>query len=224
MYKQFSMLVAICAITACGGDPVIVPPKLYVGFPAAIDPQCRDGKARIYDECGDQSALFGTALAQAKTEGKVLLVSFGSEWCIWCHVFEAHVNGQHHRFRYTYGAPDEPEARYTHTFVEGAAADAAAATALRDFVAANFVIVHIDAEYAPNGWAVLDTTGAREHYPGGIPFVFTVDESGRFAAMFNHDAAEVRRESEKDWYRGYDRDAMTRQLAGMRDAARAVPH
>jgi len=207
-------------LAACGGDPVAVPAKTYMGYPASIDPQCRDGKARIFDECGDQAALFSAALDRAKGERKVLLVEFGSEWCIWCHVFEAHVNGGYNRFQYTYGSPDETEARYTHTFDEGPGADAAAAASLRDFVASTFVIVHVDAEYAPNGWKVLATTGAQEHFPGGIPFVFTVDGTGRFAAMFNHGAAEVRRESVSDWYRGYNRAALLQQLTAMRDAAR----
>ncbi len=220
MRVGYALLSISLVLTACGDVPVDRPSPAYIGFPASIDPQCRDGKARIYDECGDQAVLFDTALARARSEAKVLLVEFGSEWCIWCHVFEAHINGQHHKFRYTYGSPDEPEARYTHTFVEGAGADAAAATALRDFVAANFVIVHIDAEYAPGGWDVLDTTGARDHYSGGIPYIFTVDESGQFAAKFNHDAAEVRRESDENWYRGYNRASLMQQLTAMHDAAR----
>lgn len=220
MKTRFALLSVSLILTACGDAPVDRPSHVYVGFPASIDAQCRDGKARIYDECGDQTVLFETALARARSEAKVLLVEFGSEWCIWCHVFEAHINGEYREFRYTYGTPDEPEVRYTHTFEEGAGADATAAAALRDFVAANFVIVHIDAEYAPRGWDVLDTTDARDHYPGGIPFVFTVNDSGKFAAKFNHDAAEVRRESDDDWYRGYNRASLMQQLTAMRDAAK----
>lgn len=216
-------LAACLPVAARAEGPVETRPRAYVGFPKSIDPRCRDGKARVFDECGDQSVLFKVALAQAKAEGKVLLVEYGAEWCIWCHVFDAHINGEHHKFQYTYGSPDEPESRYTTTFKEGKWADVAAANALRDFVAATFVIVHIDADHAPKGDAVLEATGARAHYRGGIPFVFTVDPSGRFAAKFVHDAAERRRDTDTDWYRGYDRENLIRQLKGMRDAARASP-
>jgi hypothetical protein len=195
---------------------------VYVSFPELVDPHCREGKAKIFDECGDQSALFSAALARAKGEGKVLLVEYGAEWCIWCHVFDAHINGEHDRFRYTYGTPEEPEARYTRTLEEPPGADTSAADSLRAFVAANFVIAHIDSAYAPNGEAVLEASGASAHFPGSIPFVFTVDASGRFAASFHHESAEKRRDTD-NWYRGYDRAELMRQLTKMRDAARPSP-
>ena len=195
--------------------------KAYVGFPVAIDPLCRDGKARMFDECTDQSRSFEQARTRARAENKVLLVEFGAEWCIWCHVFDAHISGQYDRFRYTYGTPDDPEARHTTTFEEGQPwSDAQAAQELRDFVAANFVLVHIDMQYAPNGMTVLSDSGAAGHYRGWVPFVFTVDQQGQFAAAFNHDAAERRRE-DTNWYRGYDRRGLITQLTAMRDAARA---
>jgi hypothetical protein len=212
-------LLASAALLSCAKDEVETLPRVHVAYPEALDPACRDGSARLFDQCGDQLALLERARERAKSEGKVLLVEVGSEWCIWCHVFEAHINGENARFRYTYGYPDEPDARDTKTFNEGEWADAEAARELREFVAQNFVVAHIDIEYAPNGYAVLDSTGAREHFPGGIPFVFTVDESGRYRDMFRHDPAERRREGLINWYRGYDRRNMLAQLAAMRDAA-----
>lgn len=203
------------------GEPPKSRPKAYVGFPTAIDPRCRDGKARLFDECTDQLTLFEQARARATAEDKVLLVEVGAEWCIWCHVFDAHINGEYDKFRYTYGGPDDPEARYTTTFEEGRQwSDAQAAEELRNFVAANFVLVHIDLQYAPNWATVLSGTGAAEHYKGSVPFVFTVDQQGQFASVFKHDAVERRREN-SNWYRGYDRRGMLTQLISMRDAARA---
>jgi len=196
-------------------------PKAYTGIPAALSPDCRDGTARMFDECTDQTVLFDEAMVRAKAENKVLLVEFGAEWCIWCHVFEAHINGEYDKFRYTYGGPDDPEARRTTTFEEGKPwSDAQAAEELRNFVAANFVIVHIDLQYAPGAWKVLTDTGADQYFKGGVPFVFTVDRYGQFAAVFNHDAVERRRE-DANWYRGYDRRGLITQLTAMRDAARA---
>ena len=207
------------ALARSGDSPPLA--HAYAGFPLEIDSKCRDGKAQIFDECGDQLALFKTALARANLEHKVLLVEFGAEWCIWCHVFDAHINGEHHRFTYTYGTPDEPESRQTTTFKEGKGADASAANALREFVAANFVIVHIDAAYAPNSDHVLEASGASERYDETLPFIFSVDQRGKFAQKFMSDAVEKRRDTESDWYRGYDRAGLLAQLTSMRDAARA---
>ena len=207
------------ALARSGDSPPLA--HAYAGFPLEIDSKCRDGKAQIFDECGDQLALFKTALARANLEHKVLLVEFGAEWCIWCHVFDAHINGEHHRFTYTYGTPDEPESRQTTTFKEGKGADARAANVLREFVAANFVIVHIDAAYAPNSDHVLEASGASERYDETLPFIFSVDQRGKFAQKFMSDAVEKRRDTESDWYRGYDRAGLLAQLTSMRDAARA---
>lgn len=198
-------------------------PRRYIAYPDKPDPNCRDGKARMFDECGDQFALFEAARVRAKAEGKTLLVEYGAEWCIWCHVFAAHIKGEHSRFRYSYGSPKTPDARDTTIFDEGKWADEKAASALSKFVAENFVLVHIELEYAPNGWAVLESTGAAAHFTNFIPFIFTVDESGRFAARFQHDPAERRRDGLLDWYRGYDRTNMLAQLTTMRDAAVARP-
>lgn len=219
--KRLGLATAVVclALGSCAKEEVAALPRAYVGFPETLDKNCRDGKARMFDQCGDQAALFGAALSRANSEGKALLVEYGTEWCIWCHVFEAHINGEHHNFRYTYGSPDKPEARYTATFDEGEGADAQQARALREFVAANFVIVHIDAEFAPNSDQVLDASGASAHFRGGIPFVFVVDKQGRYVAHFIHEAAEKRRDTEPDWYRGYNRENLMRQLSALLLAA-----
>jgi hypothetical protein len=194
-------------------------PRLYVAFPDKPDPDCRDGKARLFDECSDQLALFEQARARATAEGKTLLVEYGAEWCIWCHVLAAHLKGEHSHFRYTYGSPDEPEQRETTEFVEGKWADPEAARALAEFVAQNFVLVYIDLQHAPNGVAVLESTGALKHYTRSVPYTFTVDAGGQFAARFDSEGATRRREGMLNWYRGYDRTNVLSQLKSMRDAA-----
>jgi hypothetical protein len=225
MRAKFSNLVFITLLASllaasmgAGAAPKLE--RIYVGFPVTLDPKCRKGKATLFDECGDQVVLFDAALERAKADGKVLLVEYGAEWCIWCHVFEAHINGGYDKFKYKYGSADEPDARYSHNFKEGDSADPVAANKLREFVAANFVIVHIDSEFAPKSLDVLKISGAQEHAGYGIPFIFTVDERGRFAAKFDHDLSENRRDTDFNWYRGYYRDSLQQQLASMRDAAR----
>ena len=212
---------ATLAVAACTEEPVTTLPQIYTVFPAALDPQCRDGTAKIYDECGDQVALFRTALARANEENKVLLVEYGAEWCIWCHVFNSYINGDKGQFRYTYASRKEPQAWTTRTFEEDDDVDGA--EALRAFVARHFVVVRIDAQYAPNGADVLEQTGAAEHFPGGLPFVFTVDSRGRYAATFEGKGLEKRRDS-FNWYRGFHRDTMLRVLTSMRNAALASRH
>src|SRR6185503_1675254 len=217
-----AMLVATAlGLASCTAEPVPTLPQAYTGLPASIDPQCRDGTATIYDECGDQVALFREALARANAENKVLLVEYGAEWCIWCHVFNAYINGDKGRFRYTYASAKEPEAWATKTFEEDD--DVAGAEELRDFVARHFVVVRIDYQYAPNGAEVLEVSRAKEHFSGGLPFVFTVDSHGHYAATFEGRGLEKRRGS-FNWYRGFHRDTMLRVLTSMRNAALAARH
>ena len=60
---------------------------LVVSYPEALDPSCLDGRAKTYDQCGDQFALYQQAFETAQAHEKVLLVSLGAEWCFWCYVF-----------------------------------------------------------------------------------------------------------------------------------------
>lgn len=56
-------------------------------YPISLDTECRDGRAKTYDQCADQFELYQNAFNAAQEEEKVLLVSLGAEWCVWCHVF-----------------------------------------------------------------------------------------------------------------------------------------
>ena len=44
---------------------------------------------RIYDESADGAAQVAAALARAKAEHKRVLLDFGANWCVWCHVLHA---------------------------------------------------------------------------------------------------------------------------------------
>jgi len=136
-----------------------------------------------------------------------LLVEVGAEWCIWCHVFDAHINGDRGRFRYTYGAPEEPDVRDTRTFTEHDDPDIAKADALREFVASHFVIVHIDIQHAPRSYEVLELSGAADRFPDAVPFIYVVDSNGTFIAEFDG-VTDGKRRDTWDWYRGYDRIGM----------------
>jgi hypothetical protein len=190
-----------------------------VSYPETLNKSCRNGRAKHYDECSDQLKLFAAAAARARADNKVLLVSFGAEWCIWCHVFDAYVHGGKDKFTYTFGTPEEQEAKYTATLHERAKSDVSAeAEALRRFVAENFVLLHVDASHAPNGGELLKQTGASEHYEGGLPFIFTVNGDGKFDAEFDSSKVETRRDT-NDPYRGYHRGKLLDELIRMRIAA-----
>jgi len=188
-------------------------------IPAQFDKGCRQGRAKLYDECLDQSSIFEAAKHGAAAENKVLLVSYGAEWCIWCHVFDKYIHGETTRFEYSYGRPDAPEARQTSTIFEREKRDVTAdAAALNAYVARSFVVVHIEGQYAPNGAAVLEKTGAAPFMNYSIPFIFTVDRRGQYAAHFKNEPVEIRRDTD-DWYRGYDRRKLLAELQRMHDTA-----
>ena len=189
-------------------------------FPKRIYKTCRGGAAKIYDECGDQLALYRAARRRAHREGKILLVSVGAEWCIWCHVFSDYVKGVHGAFTHTFSDQNDQE-RFTETIHERAPRDVSReAGDLAEFVAAHFVLAHIELQYAPKGRAAVAASGGDAHFQNWFPFVYTVRPDGRFAARLEHDEVESRRDDEKDWFRGYDRMKLKAALRRMRDAAR----
>lgn len=192
--------------------------EVIVSYPKKIDANCRGGKAKLYDECGDQLVLFKNALEYSRSVNKVLLVSYGAEWCIWCHVFDAYLRGQKDEYTYTVGSPNTDD-KDTYTIYEKSKFDATKEAAeLKSYAAKNFVLLHLDYRYAQNGNKVLALTKSESHHTGGVPFIFTVTQDGVFADSFNWKTAETRRDGE-DWYRGYDRSDLMRQLVKMHVAA-----
>ena len=194
-----------------------------ISFPQFLSKTCRNGRAKLYDECGDQMDILRSAARKAAVDGKVMLVSYGAEWCIWCHVFDAYIHGGIKQFSYTFASPSAIETRRNAVLYERAAIDVSGeATKLQQYVADHFVIAHIDAQYAPNGRTVLTSTGAAKHDNGWLPFIFTVKVDGQFAAQLDHGLVESRRDT-ADWYRGYHRVNLLKVLTGMHDAAHGEP-
>lgn len=54
---------------------LLAPPALLADKPTAS----------IYDESADAAADITAALAEAKRDGKRVLLQFGANWCPWCH-------------------------------------------------------------------------------------------------------------------------------------------
>jgi len=216
------MYVLITAAGLLWSNPAFISPATaepLIKLPETPIRSCRRGRAKLYDECSNQKRLFAAALDRANAEGKTLLVSYGAEWCIWCHVFDAYLNGEKSRFSYKFASPDAPNMFRRATLYEREKSDVSAkAAALQNFAANNFVLVHIDAQYAPRGDAVLKRTRALAHYNGGLPFIFTVNKSGRYAAHLFYNRVETRRDS-TDWYRGYNRQKLIAELKRVKAAA-----
>lgn len=197
-------LVALCQLSGCDRADPGGSATLITELPEQLDANCRDGRAKIYDQCADQRVLFSNGLERASEEDKLVLVSYGAEWCIWCHVFKSYIQGKYGEFEYTYGERGNAE-KWTDTIFERAKTDVVSeASALREFVAKNFVVVHIDYEYAPGSDDVLIDSGAAEHFQNWVPFIFVVDRDGKYVGQVSHDDVEIRRDTD-DWYRGYDR-------------------
>ncbi|MEL6214577.1 MAG: hypothetical protein AAFQ99_02750, partial [Pseudomonadota bacterium] len=192
--------------------------------PASVSKDCRGGVARIYDECSDQSELLAEALQLANASGKTVLILYGAEWCIWCHVLDKYVKGQSRRFKYQWQFPDGYEERWDMRECENRQAEAQAKQ-LNEYVAENFVIFHLEYYFSPNGEAVLASTGFDAASVEVVPQVLVVDGRGTFVAGMDDYSSisklEVREDSGRE-YRGFDRPTLLRELVALREAALAV--
>ncbi len=52
-----------------------------------------DDKENIYKTCGDQKAPFAAAVEKAKRENKIIMITFGADWCPWCRSLHAVLSG-----------------------------------------------------------------------------------------------------------------------------------
>ena len=89
---RYVIAIAVLLLSAVGTPAHADSSGLVTSFPKALDTDCLDGRAKTYDQCGDQFAMYEEAFAMAQEQEKVLLVSLGAEWCFWCHVFAGTVS------------------------------------------------------------------------------------------------------------------------------------
>ncbi len=186
--------------------------------PSPIPGACsaRPGHRQIlFDLCRDQRDILAEAKAKAAKSGKIILISYGADWCIWCHAFEAHLLGQHGRFQY---ATDEGP--WLMQEKGRAETNAAAAMALQTYVAKTFVVVNISEEAGETALAVLQETQADTQFKGGLPFIYALDRKGKYARAIDSGDVEIRRDG-RNPYRGYDRMRLLRSLQSL--AAASAP-
>ncbi|MDO4627402.1 MAG: DUF255 domain-containing protein [Pasteurellaceae bacterium] len=68
--------------------------KSIESFPKQLPKNCGDGLAKLYDECSNQNTILQAAIQAAQMHHKNVLIIYGAEWCIWCHVFDKYIRGQ----------------------------------------------------------------------------------------------------------------------------------
>lgn len=179
-------------------------------FPETIDQDCFAGRALSYDECGYQKEVLKKALNKSNKTGKTVLIIYGAEWCIWCHVFKEHIKGNYGKFIY------KLEGQQGYDLDEKLLAfEIKLARELNAFVSKKFIVANIEAQHSFDGYDVLFETGGAKHIKNSIPFIYTVDQNGIFlnAMPSTHElkALEKKRDGD-DWYRGYNRKVLLQEL------------
>lgn len=226
MYKLL-ILGIVLIFTSCsdgsGAPPESkpnAPQYKVVTFPKDISSNCRKGIAKIYDECGDQNLILRDALKQAALENKSVLVVYGAEWCIWCHVFDNYVQGKSRKFNYAFEYQGELQ-QWDMEEKENKKAEREAYL-LNEYTANNFVIAHIEGEFSPNGMDAMKSTGFDVSEIKYLPFIVVLDVNGKY---INHmkpfDAfkgLEIRKDSGEE-YRGFDRVILLDILKNLRSQA-----
>lgn len=205
-----ALLLLAAACSAKPGEPKVAQAEIeaaargVITYPQALDPACRDGRAKAYDQCSDQMDLFNAALADARAGNKAVLVIIGAEWCSWCHSFDAHLKGATGRFDYV--------TKSRRGDVSAGALD------LVNYVAANYIIAHIEDEYAPGADQVILATDASDYFQGYYPTIYAVGPDGKFAAKLDHPFVKIQKDG-IGAYRGYDRALVLQELKRLHKAA-----
>ena len=195
-------------------------PLAVTTFPEKINPQCREGIANIYDECGDQQAILDQAIKAATAADKRVLILYGAEWCLWCHVFDKYVKGKHKRFDYKWQYHDGDNLDWVMYEKENKRAEQEA-QALNEFVSKHYVLTHIESYHAPNGEQVLADLGYDVEAIQAVPIIISLDKNGQiFAEM--RSAEELigleKRQDNGQEFRGYDRKLLLSELKRMYQA------
>lgn len=213
-----SLLASIVFFVGISG--AVAADKGPVSYPLEIDPECRGGLAKLFDECSDQFSVLKDAAAYAERSGKVLLVGYGAEWCIWCHVLHNYLAGVYTIHPLEFEHTDGPiSTRLIESSGKNQKADA---LRLEEYASSTFVLVHIEDRYAPNGWDVMEALDAAPAFHGGLPFTFAVSNGrylGHLPSSRERPEIEVRREGQ-NWFRGYDRAILLEELRRLESLAR----
>lgn len=190
-------------------------------FPKEISKDCREGVANVYDECSDQSKIIEAALIKANQDEKSVLVVYGAEWCIWCHVFDKYVKGESRRFKYKWQFHDGDNMNWKMKEKENPNAEEEAVN-LNKYVSENFVIAHVEGYHSPNGETAIAKTGFDTSKLKVLPYILVLDKNGKYVKdMLPYNSVEkleIREDSGKE-YRGFNRVILLRELKSLRESS-----
>ncbi|UNU74183.1 thioredoxin family protein [Moraxella nasovis] len=209
------------AISACSFADTTAPTiKPIEHFPKTPDVNCRDGNAKLHDECGDQVLIIKNAIATAQSQNKNVLMIYGGEWCIWCHVLDRYFNGkiQTHDYVWRDSNGDLSQWVMNENITQN---DIDNAIKLNHYVADNFVIAHIDGDYA-NGEQALDYVNFTDEIVV-YPTIMVLNKQGKYAHHMPPtsfiDGLQIR-EVDGQPYRGYDRAILLQELQKLHGMAK----
>ncbi|WP_367111966.1 hypothetical protein [uncultured Psychrobacter sp.] len=220
-----SLLASGCAssdkpLESASSNTVIQSTLPITHFPTVVPKDCGDGQAKLYDECANQVDILKSAIVTAKAENKNVLIVYGGEWCIWCHVLDNYFKGKFRAFDYRWR--DNYSDVQTWSMREKVSQNEIKdAKQLNTYVANNFVVAHIDNSYA-NGNEAIAITGLDPAEVYFYPFIVVLDSSGKYVDyMVPTDAIkgfEIR-ESGGEEFRGYNRSILIEQLQLLKSKA-----
>ena len=188
--------------------------KALLSFPQSLDPQCRDGIANIYDECGNQQLILDQALKAAQEADKRVLILYGAEWCIWCHVFDKYVKGQNRKFDYQWQYHDGEILDWEMLEKENLRAEEEAIQ-LNHYFDKHFVLTHIESYYSDSGEQVLADLGYDVSNINSVPLVLVLDSSGQISGEMQSSEELIgleKRQDSGEEFRGYDRKLLLAEL------------
>ena len=201
-------------------SPIALSKKKYEieSFPKAISKVCRAGVANIYDECSDQQIILDNAINKANQSGKSVLIIYGAEWCIWCHVLDKYIKGESRRFQYHWEYEEGEISQWEMVEKQNRNAELEAEK-LNKYVSENFVIAHIEGYHSPNGSEVIANTGFDTNKVKVLPYIlvlnFKAEYSGHMLAYNAIEKLEIREDSGEE-YRGFERNILLSELIKLR--------
>ncbi len=186
-------------------------------YPSSISSDCRGGSAKIYDECSDQIMILKNALMKANAEKKSVLVVYGAEWCIWCHVFDKYARGESRKHDYEWVYENE-KLNWKMYEKENVNLENEALM-LNKYISENFVISYIESNFSPNGIEAINSIGIDGKRISFYPFFFVLNNQGDYAGhMLPYNAVKglEKREDSGNDFRGFNRTVLLSELKELR--------